>query len=149
MDCSHCHSVEADSLVDVSRKISTNHSGIGCTTCHADIDPLQLAHTEVTADSTDAIVRVLDKTQIDEDSCSACHNISELAELTASVDVLTDSKGLTVNPHQLPTVGTHESIMCGRCHDMHSAGNPLVDAPEYCLSCHHADVYECNTCHEG
>lgn len=40
--------------------------------------------------------------------------------------------------------GGHADIVCADCHAMHSAGST---AAETCVSCHHAGVYECNTCH--
>ena len=69
----------------------------------------------------------------------------EHVALTAGVTELTDSNGTMVNPHEVMglTEG-HADIVCADCHAMHSAGST---AAETCVSCHHAGVYECNTCH--
>ena len=59
------------------------------------------------------------------------------------------SNGKTVNPHDLPATETHQAITCTNCHTMHSEQTDLDgDAKSYCTSCHHADVFECYTCHQ-
>ena len=50
------------------------------------------------------------------------------------------------NPHELPETDTHGQIACTDCHSMHEEQTDLQgDAKAYCMSCHHADVFECYT----
>ena len=83
---------------------------------------------------------------IENELCFTCHGSYEaLAEKTADGTVLTDKTGTVVNPHAIPANGEHnEEPACKNCHKMHGDSDPQ----EYCRSCHHADVYECGTCHE-
>ena len=91
----------------------------------------------------------LKKTSVEAETCQAagCHDLSkdEMLALTADVTELTDSEGTMVNPHDVigKTEG-HADILCSDCHNMHKAKTNPADT---CVSCHHAGVYECNTCH--
>ena len=62
-------------------------------------------------------------------------------------NVLTDMNGTIVNPHALPESADHAEVSCVSCHQMHAAGSIEKKAQRACASCHHADVYECYTCH--
>ena len=83
---------------------------------------------------------------IENELCFTCHGSYEaLAEKTADGTVLTDKTGTVVNPHAIPANGEHnEEPACKNCHKMHGDSDPQ----EYCRSCHHADVFECYTCHD-
>ncbi len=71
-----------------------------------------------------------------------------LIAATADSTVLTDEKGTTVNPHDLPAVEDHASINCIDCHKGHSSDTIEVSAMKACTLCHHENVFECYTCHE-
>ena len=59
----------------------------------------------------------------------------KLGALTADITDLTDSKGTTVNPHEVMglTAG-HGDIACSDCHGMHRE----TVAADTCVGCHHA-----------
>ena len=88
-------------------------------------------------------------TAIDEQACLACHgSYEELAAKTADSAVLTDAKGTVVNPHARPAGEGHAGQTCADCHALHS-GEPVQEtAPEFCISCHHTNDYQCHTCHQ-
>ena len=71
-----------------------------------------------------------------------------LAELTDGSDVLVDSEGTVVNPHDLPTVSDHAAITCIDCHKVHAEADAAKTARSLCRTCHHEDVFECYTCHD-
>lgn len=144
-ECSVCHTVEQETLSDNSCTASL-HATVSCATCHSDEEGLGRVHEG--AVSSDKIPTKLRKTAVDNDACLSCHNAEELKAATADLTILTDENGTTKNPHDLPETEGHESITCGGCHKMHeSASDPLVTAPEFCIGCHHENVYECGTCH--
>lgn len=99
---------------------------------------------DVSVDSSDQEVSV----NFPGEDCLSCHDAEELKVKTVDSTVLVDAKGKTVNPHDLPSNEDHASIQCTNCHTEHSAESAVEKAPKECLSCHHAGVYECNTCHE-
>lgn len=148
-DCSMCHGNESASVADNST-IAGIHGAEGntCATCHSDEASLAKVHEGATADSKTP--KHLKKTKIDEQVCLACHgSLEEIAQKTAESTALTDSEGLTVNPHALPSNSDHDMITCSNCHSMHSS-EPIADtAKDKCLTCHHKDVFECGTCHEA
>lgn len=145
-DCATCHSNEVDSESDTACTAS-KHASLSCSDCHADTEKLAKLHNGVSSD--DRQPTRLKQTEVSSDVCLGCHDRSELAQKTASVTALTDSNGKTVNPHDLPATETHEAITCTNCHTMHSEQTDLDgDAKAYCTSCHHADVFECYTCHQ-
>lgn len=145
-DCTTCHSNEADSENDSACAMSTHaKQGLTCTSCHADESTLKTAH----ADTSKSAPKKLSKTEVSPEVCLSCHDRDSLAQATADSTVLTDSNGTVVNPHELPTTGDHGSIACSDCHKMHSDKSVADTAEKKCVSCHHADVYECNTCHEA
>lgn len=128
--------------------LAAHHAALDCTTCHSDVEGLEEAHEKATGPKK---VRRLKWTTVGSGTCLACHTSwDDLAGLTEDVDVLTDKMGTTVNPHAAPqthTGGEKPYLSCTDCHDMHN-GEPTEEASaKACASCHHADVYECNTCH--
>jgi hypothetical protein len=144
-DCAICHATESDSLS--SSGTAALHASSGCADCHADYEGLAKAHEGVTAD--DKMPTKLKKTSVEESVCLTCHGTYEsLAEKTADVTILTDQNGTTVNPHEVAAAGTgHDSMTCASCHSMHADEPASETSDALCLGCHHADVYECGTCH--
>lgn len=125
------------------------HSAFGCAVCHAD-EKLGELHDGVAAD--DKMPKKLKKTKVDAEICLVCHeSYDALAEKTADSQALVDDNGTVVNPHALPDVTDHEPISCVDCHTVHKdADKPVTEkAKDKCLSCHHENVFECGTCHEG
>lgn len=148
--CDTCHTAEPASIDDANCLVSTHAAqGNTCQTCHADEAGLQKAHEGATAESAAKRATKLRSTTVDEATCLACHDSKEtLAEKTAASTVLTDSEGKTVNPHAMPENEDHADTNCVSCHSMH-ADEPVTEtAPDYCESCHHANVYACHTCHD-
>ncbi|MEG0070644.1 MAG: cytochrome c3 family protein [Raoultibacter sp.] len=144
-DCRGCHSMEDKSLSD-SQCLGSTHEkqGLTCNACHNDESGLKAAHKKM---STAKAPTELKKTQVANAVCLGCHDAATLKTATAATTVCTDSKGKVVNPHDLPINKDHEGITCSNCHAMHSDKKASTLAPEECLSCHHQNVYECNTCH--
>ena len=147
-DCATCHSAEAATTSEASlgAGVHATAAGTDCATCHSDEAALATVHQG--ADATGAMPQKLRKTTVEAQTCQAagCHDLSaeELGALTADITDLTDSKGTTVNPHEVMglTAG-HGDIACSDCHGMHRE----TVAADTCVGCHHAGVYECNTCH--
>ncbi len=146
VDCTTCHATEASSMSDSACLVSKHVAqGVTCTTCHDDSDALATAHEDMATAKTPTRLK---KTTVDESICLDCHDKTELAAATADVTVCTDSQGTTVNPHDLPVNDDHAAITCIDCHEMHSTDTADTLAPEKCISCHHAKVYQCHTCHD-
>ncbi|MFQ8867464.1 MULTISPECIES: hypothetical protein [Eggerthella] len=118
---------------------------MACSQCHADVAALSAAHEGATAEK--AAKAVLKTTTVDVATCESCHSQDEVEVVTAGVTVLTDMNGTIVNPHALPESADHAEVSCVSCHQMHAAGSIEKKAQRACASCHHADVYECYTCH--
>ena len=120
-DCSMCHTVEA--------VLSTEH---------ADVKFGDKAATKATV------------VTVDPETCISCHGtMEEMAAKTADSTALTDDKGTTVNPHDVPSNEKHEEnpATCTDCHNNHSKDLPK-DSMRYCAQCHHRGTFECGTCHE-
>ena len=147
-DCTTCHSTEAATTTEASLGAGAHATAAGtdCATCHSDEAALATVHQG--ADATGAMPQKLRKTSVEAQTCQAagCHDLSteEMLALTADVTDLTDSKGTTVNPHEVMGITPgHGDIACSDCHGMHRE----TAAADTCVGCHHAGVYECNTCH--
>ena len=110
---------------------------------------MEAVHEGATAEEAEKRATKLRSTTVDEGTCLSCHgSLEELAEKTADCEVLTDSEGKTVNPHALPDNEDHGDTNCVSCHVMHDDEPAETAAPDYCESCHHANVYACHTCHD-
>jgi hypothetical protein len=147
-DCATCHTVESHSFED-SASIASLHGTLTCLQCHDDAATLSTIHEGVTTE--DWAPKRLKLTAVSEDTCISCHISDDLVAATSASTVLTDLNGTTVNQHQLPVTesGVHQEIICADCHEMHADAAAIdKEAQDYCVSCHHADVYECYTCHE-
>ena len=91
----------------------------------------------------------LKKTEVPDDACLSCHYGAREELVAATVDVaVVDSKGTAVNPHDVTPSEQHDTIRCADCHGMHDAEKLADKADVECASCHHADVFECYTCHD-
>lgn len=174
LDCTLCHQKEADSFIEdaeaTSKDIETtlmdtgedgvvpekddavlnyaaehvNGFGLECTTCHEESEGLNKAHSKLNSGKE---ARRLKKSEVPSGVCLSCHNQEDLAEATFDV-ALIDDKGTKINPHDLPAGTKHEEINCVGCHAVHSAPDDLEEAAvDMCISCHHAGIFECNTCH--
>lgn len=153
-DCTPCHGSEADSAANAS-SLCGHHASLGldnCGSCHTDTDgALTKAHAHWDSGRQ---ATSLWKTAVDDDTCASCHDVSSLVSKTADYAGLTDANGKTVNPHEIIGSATHEDagIKCVSCHKTHIDNGTNVEvvlssAESLCASCHHAGVYECNTCH--
>ena len=148
-DCTMCHATQAASRTNQAYQLCASHRELDCMACHTDQSGLEEAHQDVTLQDTDG-AKKLKKTSVGDDVCLSCHANDYTAEATADVTALVDSNGTTVNPHDLPATPKHEqNITCSSCHDMHSDSSVEETATSLCLSCHHKNVYECNTCHKS
>lgn len=145
-DCVACHAEEQASTENGACLASKHVGEATCTTCHADESALTKVHEGATSDAKKP--KRLKKTDVKSEICQSCHSDDARTAATAAITVCTDSEGTTVNPHDLPSNDDHASIECINCHEEHTEKDALELAPEECLSCHHADVYECNTCHD-
>jgi hypothetical protein len=151
-NCSVCHvsefASESDNvtLAGIHKMNPESTDSVKCVTCHADTSILAALHKDVT--TGEVTVKRLKKTEVASDACttSGCHdNAEERKTATVGSTILTDQRGTVVNPHDVPINEYHDTISCASCHKGHNA----IDAPKTCLSCHHEDVYECNTCHDA
>ena len=114
---------------------------------NADASGLATAHEGKTA--SDTMPKKLKKTEVPDDACRRCHYGAREELVAATVDVaVVDSKGTAVNPHDVTPSEQHDTIRCADCHGMHDAEKLADKADAECASCHHADVFECYTCHD-
>lgn len=134
-------------MEDLACQAAKGHSGMSCAGCHTDEAGLASAHAEVTLADTEG-AKKLSKTEVSETACISCHADAGSPEATVGVTALTDDKGTTVNPHDLPANASHETVRCSDCHTMHESKTIEESAQAACAQCHHQDVYECYTCHE-
>ncbi|KUO62669.1 MAG: hypothetical protein APF84_06880 [Gracilibacter sp. BRH_c7a] len=145
IDCLGCHTEEATSVNDASYPVFIHYKqGFSCATCHADNENLAKAHEGAT--DSKRMPTKLKTTKVEEQACLSCHNKEDLVEKTCDV-LLVDSEGTSVNPHELSENESHALINCNNCHSMHSSKTFQEQATLTCLSCHHAEVFECGTCH--
>lgn len=145
-DCSVCH-VDQKESQENSNCLASVHVSQGCVSCHSDESVMSQSHESVDA-SSKLPKKLSPKAKVTNDICMSCHNdLDKLAEATTDFTGLTDSVGTTVNPHVLPETHLGDYLQCNDCHVVHKENDMTEAAQESCLSCHHADVYECNTCH--
>lgn len=145
-DCAACHVNEETACSD-EKALASRHAALelACVDCHTDEKGLVKGHKK----AKEGVVKVkrLKKSEIDPEVCLTCHKQEDLIKATADLDVLTDTKGTTVNPHKLPDVVEHEGVSCASCHYMHRDKSATEAAPAVCNGCHHDGVYECFSCH--
>lgn len=143
-DCTVCH-VHEEVSCDDEKALASKHAVLTCTDCHTDEKGLTKAHKKAKEGTAQA--KRLKKSEVPPETCLTCHTQEDLVKATAKVEVLTDTEGTTVNPHDLPAVVEHEGVSCASCHYMHRDKDALEAAPAVCNGCHHDGVYECFTCH--
>lgn len=143
-DCEACHIKESESK-HASDRLVSQHDSVVCITCHSDQSSLSEVHKEVSS-IKDPKKGKLWNTTIAEATCTACHGSwEELAAITKDDTTLTDAQKTSINPHEIPASDNHDEISCVNCHVMH-INDPSVIRRQ-CISCHHAEVWECGTCH--
>ena len=159
-NCVQCHEKQGKSMDD-AKLLANEHGSLDCLFCHdyevpatelaAEVDaegeaPKTLEEAHAKVDTVEIVKRnSLRNTVVQEEACLTCHNLDDLKDATVDCVVLKDANGLVVNPHDLVAGEQHSSITCSSCHVMHSA-DPAA-AYRACVSCHHAEVWECGTCH--
>ena len=139
---------EAASESPIEAYVATHASRFGftCATCHDDEAGLAEGHEKL---NSGKVSKRLKKSSVSSEACLACHSWDDLAAATEGYDGLVDERGTVVNPHALPDVEEHATIACTDCHKAHTLGaKPVADSSIIaCLTCHHAGVFECGTCH--
>ncbi len=103
-DCSMCHTVEAASATDASCPQASAHEaeGVTCVQCHTDEAALSTEHADVKFGDKAATKATV--VTVDPETCISCHGtMEEMAAKTADSTALTDDKGTTVNPHDVPS----------------------------------------------
>jgi hypothetical protein len=146
-DCAACHTSEAEGVTNQDCVQAVAHKDQACVSCHTMEAELTTSHASVSiGDKTPTKPSVI---TVDPQTCITCHgSLEEVAKVTAASTALTDSQGLTVNPHARPAGPAHEQspATCTDCHNNHSK-NLAKDAMKYCAECHHRGVFQCGTCH--
>lgn len=145
--CTACHVNEAEAAQD-EKTLSSLHADVLCMTCHDDEETLDELHAKTKAKRMPLRLK---KTSVEDETCLACHEeqpgTDEFLALSEG-NPLVDANGLEVNAHEMVGREGHEGIGCVSCHEVHDEADPQARAQKVCQSCHHADVYECFTCHE-
>lgn len=148
-ECDACHALEVASAEnELCLAGSEDHADVSCLDCHVKDSALEGAHRKLSADSK--MGDSLKRTSVEDQTClnSECHNYDDMLANLPEDAMLVDENGTTVNPHEIHEVGqSHGDILCADCHTTHKEGEALQSANDKCLSCHHANVYECGTCH--
>jgi hypothetical protein len=150
-DCTVCHFTESESFANTTC-LASKHADLDCSGCHTDQSVLTQAHEG--ASTAAEKPKTLQVSDIQEGTCTTpgCHaadTLESLALLTQGSTVLTDERGNSVNPHEMPSsTPKHvaENMTCTDCHSVHDDKGYEV-AKTYCYNCHHHKVFECGTCH--
>ncbi len=143
-DCVECHAKEDSPKTET---FSRTHAATAadCALCH---DDARLASVHEGVEKGDKVPKRLKKTAVSDEVCLQCHQEESLAAATEDCAVLTDANGLVVNPHQLPENDDHAQTACVDCHKAHKTDELDKLAADYCMGCHHENIYECGTCHK-
>lgn len=154
LPCATCHDDDAvlanvHKEIDASSKMPTKLKkakidAVTCLACHGEVSAGLTAVEDpgrpTEASQPDASRKAADSTDDD-------LGMDALAALTDDSRALVDGDGTVVNPHDLPDVKDHEGIGCTDCHKVHAEDDPAKRAAKACAACHHANVFECYTCH--
>ena len=143
MPCEACHVDEAASYETESSMAKHAAFATSCVMCHID-DALIEVHNDIAGKDMPTKVK---KTKVSVAVCETCHTWEALEEATADSTVLKDNNDTVVNPHGYPDVEQHQDMTCVKCHKMHSDKPAKKQARKVCQGCHHANVFECYTCH--
>ena len=143
--CTACHTAEGEAAEDQAC-LGSLHATLTCETCHDDAKELDELHAKTKAKR---MPMRLKKTTVEDETCIACHEATgeEFAKLSGG-SLLADANGLEVNAHAVITGEQPEGIACVSCHEVHDDTLPAEQAQKVCKSCHHAQVFECFTCHD-
>ncbi|WP_350455508.1 cytochrome c3 family protein [Slackia heliotrinireducens] len=148
-DCEACHEVakeSASSDLCLAGKCESEGEKLTCVDCHVIDDSLQDAHGSLNARSV--VPSWLRRTDISEDLCLSCHDFDEVVANTSEDAYLVDKNGTAVNPHVAKELtSSHSGLTCTSCHSGHEDKPIEETAYAACLGCHHAEVFECGTCH--
>ena len=143
LECAPCQSLEAKTAA-ASACTDFSDAPSNCVNCHDDAPELTTVHTGIrNAKPTAELMH----TAVENDACTGCHDKADLADRTRDSIALVDSNQTTMNPHALPENKGHSKIGCTDCHSAHESTDVLERAPQACQNCHHADIYDCETCH--
>ncbi|WP_282209024.1 cytochrome c3 family protein [Parvibacter caecicola] len=146
-DCEACHEAEVESATD-GECLAGNpaHADLTCIDCHPSDKALVKVHSKIDADSKPK--NKLKKTSVVDEACLQCHDTEAIEAATPAEAFLTDLNGTSVNPHAAKAMtASHADLNCVSCHVTHKDGDVNENAYKACLSCHHAEVFECGTCH--
>lgn len=145
-DAANTSSEDATRITEISTyaPMHAENFGLSCTSCHEDSEGLATGHKKLNSGKE---AKRLKKSEVSSDICISCHQEEQLVEKTADYQGLVDTNGTLVNPHDLPDVDSHDGIECVSCHQVHSGKAIDEAAMTTCISCHHAGVFECGTCH--
>ena len=137
---------DSDRIAEISgyAVIHADTLGLTCTDCHMESDGLDAGHKKLNGGKE---AKRLKKSEVPSEVCTSCHRAEDLAKATAGYEGIVDNNGTVVNPHALPGGESHDSIHCTDCHEAHSGRTIDETGMGTCISCHHAGVFECNTCH--
>lgn len=141
--CAPCHSLEARTAA-ASACAGFSDAPSNCMTCHDAAPELTTIHAGIQNAQPAA---KLSRTTVENDACTSCHETTSLADRTSVSVALVDNNQETMNPHALPENQGHAKIGCTDCHTTHEATDVLERAPLVCQNCHHADIFDCETCH--
>ena len=159
LDCTECHATQAASMEAVPQTAKDGEEaelgsyvamhaeqfGLTCVDCHEDTKELAAGHKKLNSGKEATRLR---KSSVGQELCLTCHKTEDLAKATVDSDVLVDKQGTVVNPHDLPQVKDHATLACVDCHRAHEQDVPVAEsAMAACTGCHHAEVFECGTCH--
>lgn len=146
-NCSTCHTYEAELMADTEFAQAHAHENESCIDCHTEESVLATAHEGITMRDTPAKKATVET--VNAESCISCHGtMDEMAIITAGSTALTDSNGVSVNPHELQPGEKHEANQptCTSCHTTHSK-DLSKDSMKFCAQCHHRGVFTCGNCH--
>ena len=147
-DCATCHTYEAESMSDSAFPQAHAHTNEVCTDCHTEETVLATAHEDITLGDKPAKKATVQS--VSDQTCIDCHGtFEEMSVKTAGSNALTDSNGVSVNPHELLPGERHEANRpsCTSCHSTHSK-DLSKDSMKFCAQCHHRGVFTCGNCHE-
>lgn len=146
-DCEACHEPETESTLDAECLAGDPaHADLTCIDCHPSDKTLEKVHGKIDADSKPK--NKLKKTSVGDEACLECHDLGAVSANTPAEAFLVDLNGTSVNPHDAKALtSSHDELYCVSCHVTHKDGDVNENAYKACLSCHHAEVFECGTCH--
>ena len=130
--------------------LADTHAASGCAACHNNETVLRAVHSNPTTE--DATEARLNRSKVNSTVCIECHGSYDVLEVaTEDSTALVDIAGTSVNPHAAATLTeshVEADMQCTDCHKVHDSTDVAEDAMAYCTKCHHANTFECGTCHD-